>query len=206
MHWYNDKLYGLVPRPRAWDWSPCVLLPKLPGATWIKHFRCITIGSIFARLYDKLLLDLFRPWLSHFTTNQIASRKTFQAAEGITMTRRLLEKVKFLKLDLHLLNLTLRRPLFDKVRHGVTYGVPRISLMAEAPVHLWRLNSLQLRRQWPWHFRSSSLVSSTLMSLEEFAFQVVCANMFLSMVLPQKRRSRPFGSSMWWTDPSSTFD
>ena len=38
VHWYNDKLYGLVPRPRAWDWSPCILLPK-PVCTATKVAR-----------------------------------------------------------------------------------------------------------------------------------------------------------------------
>ena len=57
---FNERLHGGA-RPTSWENPIVVLLAKMPKATWIKNVRPITITSILARTYDRLLLAKIAP-------------------------------------------------------------------------------------------------------------------------------------------------
>lgn len=88
---FNDRLSG-GPKPAAWESPTAILLQKQSGASWVKDFRPITISSVVARVYDRMLLEFLEPFCQSWTTNQFGNRKTYQCSEAVHSLRRVFEK------------------------------------------------------------------------------------------------------------------
>lgn len=88
---YNERLGG-GPKPAAWETPTAILLQKFHGASWIKDFRPITISSVLARVYDRMLLEFLEPSCQDWIMNQFGNRKTYQCSEAVHSLRRVFEK------------------------------------------------------------------------------------------------------------------
>eukprot|EP00971_Amphidinium_carterae_P059870 1184149-Amphidinium_carterae.4 len=60
----NDIAAARAPMPTQWMQMPIVLLPKRPLITEPRHTRPVGIRPLFCKLYDKLVTDLLKPYLS----------------------------------------------------------------------------------------------------------------------------------------------
>ena len=53
---FNEPLQGGA-RPLSWECLHVILLAKMPKATWIQHFRPITITFALGKTHDRMLLQ-----------------------------------------------------------------------------------------------------------------------------------------------------
>lgn len=126
----NDILLDGKPAPNEWTKSIIVPIPKKRGARSLDQHRGISLMSLAAKVFNRIILDRLRPVIDPWLRKeQNGFRKERSTVQHILALRRICEEAKAHKQELHMIFIDFRKA-FDSVARAQlptlldAYGVP----------------------------------------------------------------------------------
>ena len=126
-----NKAYNSQDLPTQWSISNIVPIPKSGDLTKTDNYRGISLTSVVAKVYNRMLLNRIRPVLDPLLrTNQNGFREKRTTVQQVLALRRLVEGIKRKQLPAIITFIDFRKA-FDSIHRGKlmkildAYGIPK---------------------------------------------------------------------------------
>ncbi len=125
IHAFCCEVYTTLTPPRQWITNVIIPLPKKGDLSLMTNYRGISLMSIAAKVYNKILLNRIRPHVDPLLRkNQAGFRPGRSCAQQIHILRRIMEGFKDYQLPLTVTFVDFKKA-FDSINRSVMFSVLR---------------------------------------------------------------------------------
>lgn len=136
IHKFCKEVFSTLTPPRQWVTNVIIPLPKKGDLSLMTNYRGISLMSIAAKVYNKILLNRIRPHIDPLLrSNQAGFRSGRSCAQQIHILRRIMEGFKEYQLPLTVTFVDFKKA-FDSINRSVMfsvlrhYGIPKVVVSA----------------------------------------------------------------------------
>ena len=125
IHTFCCEVFSTLTPPRQWITNVIIPLPKKGDLSMMTNYRGISLMSIAAKVYNKILLNRIRPHVDPLLRrNQAGFRPGRSCAQQIHILRRIMEGFKEYQLPLTVTFVDFKKA-FDSINRSVMFSVLR---------------------------------------------------------------------------------
>ena len=125
IHAFCSEVFTTLSPPRQWITNVIIPLPKKGDLSLMTNYRGISLMSIAAKVYNKILLNRIRPHVDPLLrSNQAGFRPGRSCAQQIHILRRIMEGFKEYQLPLTVTFVDFKKA-FDSINRSVMFSVLR---------------------------------------------------------------------------------